>query len=335
VIVYVLIGVTASVVSRFPTAEKRHATLKLPLEDSPYLLDDHGPVFVCGCPRSGTTFLSKCIGSIHEIEEFVGVLAPPRILHTIGYNTSMRNERESEQLLRIIRDIFWQAFWRRILFRAERAAQIIYRRKPALWFFKRPMLEGRYFCYKEPFLAFAIEQMCAHFSAAKVIHIVRDGRDTADSMVRCYPDALSDAVIQNRELALNKNAEIGCLKRYLDYYLPWWVRGGEEEHFIQSSPYGRYIWMWREMVERVQKCGQSLESGRYLELRYESVVSEPEKNARQVLEFLGFSASVSLLRQLRKGRTISIGISKRNQSNEAIAEAHQIAGPLLKALQYD
>ena len=57
----------------------------LPLEDSPYLLDEHGPLFILGRPRSGTIFLSKCIADIPDVEEFVGVLAPPRIMHLIGY----------------------------------------------------------------------------------------------------------------------------------------------------------------------------------------------------------------------------------------------------------
>jgi len=49
---------------------KAAENIDLSIEDSPYLLDNYNPVFILGCPRSGTTFLSTCIASIPNIEEF-------------------------------------------------------------------------------------------------------------------------------------------------------------------------------------------------------------------------------------------------------------------------
>ncbi len=84
---------------------------ELNLEDSPYLLDEYGPVFILGCPRSGTTFLSSCITSIPHVDEFVGVLAPPRMMHEIGRMAKAGEDYKEMTLL--MRDIFWQSFWRR------------------------------------------------------------------------------------------------------------------------------------------------------------------------------------------------------------------------------
>ncbi len=97
--------------------------LGLPLEDSPYLLDEHGPVFILGYPRSGTTLLSKAIARIEQVEEFLGILLPPRLVHILG-SKAVANQHLSYLLL-VIRDIFWQAFWRRRYFRRERIVEVL------------------------------------------------------------------------------------------------------------------------------------------------------------------------------------------------------------------
>jgi hypothetical protein len=306
---------------------------ELSLGSAPAFLDRHGPIFIVGCPRSGTTFLSSCIGRINEIEQFSGVLATPRMMHLIGMLASQGNPLV-DLLLWNMRDTFWHAFNRRIYFGGERVAEVVYGRKPWHWIFRRPTMEGRYFSYKEPFLAFAIREVCAHFPASKVVHIIRDGRDNADSMVRRYPDALSDKVLDDHAHAMNKNSEIGIPKPYGDRFVPWWVESGHEERFLDCSKYGRYVWMWREMVTRTRNCGEQLGPDRYLEMRYESVVTESKQNAKTLLNFLGFEASRSMLRRLEKGRASSIGISRKNQPAKAIDEANGIAGQLLKTLDY-
>ena len=79
----------------------------LPIEDRPDSLDDYGPVFILGCPRSGTTFLSDCIGAITGTREFVGILAPPRMMHLIGSDI---NEDFRDKLMSSIRDVFGKPF---------------------------------------------------------------------------------------------------------------------------------------------------------------------------------------------------------------------------------
>jgi hypothetical protein len=306
----------------------------LPLEDSPYLLDRHGPIFIVGSPRSGTTFLSSCIASINRVEQFAGVLAPPRLMHLIALRSSQSCREDCQHLLNVMRDVFWQAFWRRILFRTERVAQVFARRKSLRWALMRPTLDGRLFCYKEPFLCFAVDEICNYFTAAKIVHIVRDGRDNADSMLRSYPHALCDEVLGDLWLATNKNSEIGIPRAFGKHYVPWWIEAGEEEQFLHCSQYGRCIWMWREMVSRVIACGRQIGPERYLELRYESVVREPLKNAERILNFLKLSASGSLLNRLKRGHSASIGIGRKRQTANALNDAGRIAGPLLDTLGY-
>jgi hypothetical protein len=213
--------------------------------------------------------------------------------------------------------------------------QVLRRNKRVRTLARRPGLEGSLFCYKEPFMCFAIEQVAQHFPNAKFIHILRDGRDSADSLERTYPDALTDRVLQDNTLAINKNSEIGIIRHYRDFCLPWWVPAPKENDFIARSAYGRYVWMWKEMVSRTIACGRSIGSQRYLELRYEDMVVQPVENARRLLDFLGFPIGRRLLRRLNSARTDSVKISKIRQSRARLDEAAAVAGDLLRQLGYE
>jgi hypothetical protein len=312
----------------------QHTDLYLPLEDSPALLDKHGPIFVLGCPRSGTTFLSHCLGSLEQIEEFVGVLAPPRLMHSIGCRSAQGETVSVENMLRIMRDVFWQSFWRRRYFLPERMIQVLSGKKRASNLLSKPSLEGAYFCYKEPFMCLAATEVARHFPNSKFIHILRDGRDSADSLERTYPDALTDRVLTNKRLANNKNSEIGIIRPYRDFFLPWWVPAGREDDFVRRSAYGRCVWMWNEMVSRTIACGHSLGMERYIEVRYEEVVSQPLKQAQRLLDFRGLPMSKRLRRRFDRARTESIGVARNRQCPERLDEAKAVAGDLLRHLGY-
>lgn len=307
--------------------------LNLHLEDSPYLLDEHGPFFILGCPRSGTTFLSKCVGSVAEIEQFDGVLVPPRLMHLVGHLAS--EGKDVRVLLLAMRDVFWQSFWRRRFFTNEVLARILARQKGLGSLLKMRSLEGVYFCHKDAFLCFAMSQLADHFPNSKFIHIVRDGRDNADSLERSYPDALSDRVLSDEILANNKNTEIGVSRAHQGYFLPWWVSPEKQDDFIKMSRYGRCVWMWQEMVRRGMDCGDRLGSARYLQVSYESVVSDPLTNARNILQFLGFSLRRRSARKFATAHTASVGISKKRPNRREFDEAASIGGELLKQLGYE
>jgi Sulfotransferase family len=318
-----------------PTPEAEHSGLEqtlnrssLPLEDSPYLLDQHGPVFILGCPRSGTTFLSNCIADIPDLEEFVGILAPPRIMHLIGYGSD-RGE-PTTQLLKTVRDIFWQAFWRRRLFFSYRlGASVAMRKFRAL--LQKPTLAESIFCYKEPFLCFAAEEFAVEFSNSKFIHIIRDGRDNADSMMRSYPDALTDTVLSDKFLVENKSSEVGVHRDVRGFAVPWWIKPRNEEDFLAASQFGRYLYLWREMTVRAQVL-RKLGPDRYLEIRYEEFVDHSAQTVSRVCRFLGRNPAKS--KKARNAFSGSVGISASRQGPGKLAEANLIAGDLLRSLGY-
>lgn len=311
------------------TSNKQSAPVRLPLEDSPYLLDEHGPLFILGCPRSGTTLLSRCIADIPDIEEFVGVLAPPRVMHMIGY--AQEQNQPTEQLLRLVRDVFWQSFWRRRLFLSARLATAFAARR-VHGLLRKPTLSRSIFCYKEPFLCFAAPAFANEFKNSKFVHIYRDGRDNADSMVRTYGDALSDAVLSDKFFVENKSSEVGMHRDVRGFCMPWWVKPEAEDAFLDASRFGRYVYMWREMTMRARAL-RELGPERYLEIRYEEFVEHPARIIAQVSTFLGRGEVKS--RNARAAFNKSVGISAKWQDAEKLKEANQIAGDLLRSLEYE
>lgn len=301
------------------------------VQDAPVRIDAHGPVFILGCPRSGTTFLSDCLAAVPGVEEFVGILAPPKLMHLLG---RMEAGAEREALTDAVNAIFCEAIFHRTTFRSERLAQLYQRNITAAEFLRRPVLADQMLLYKEPFLCFAAEVFAEAFPRSKFIHIVRDGRDNADSLDRRYPLALSDEVLQSAELSASSQSEVGFWRRVDGFNFPWWVAPADEAAFRALDKYGRCVWLWREMTARARRLRTVLPAERYLEIRYEDLVREPQLWGARLLNFLGRPDSRLFRRKLGKAFQGSVRISKKNQSEARRAEAERIAGDLLRDLGY-
>ena len=304
---------------------------KFHLEDRPSCLDDHGPIFILGCPRSGTTFLSECMSGIPGICEFVGLLAPPRLMHVLGRNKGVFG---SSEILDVVRDIFWQHFWRGIYTKGDRVKRWLQGKIGLFEMFATPNLEGKFFCYKEPFLCFAVDPFAISFPKSKFIHIIRDGRDNADSMARTYPYALSDEVLTSDFYSLNKNSEIGFWIKEDGFNFPWWVPKNEWAKFREMSKYQRCVRLWVEMTARARSLRETLPPDRYLEIRYEDFVSKPFEIGKKILDFLGSNDSPKFNKNIGKANINSVNIAMKNQGKSEIAKANEIAGELLLKLGY-
>lgn len=95
------------------------------------------------------------------------------------------------------------------------------------------------------------------FPAAQYVHIVRDGRDAGLSFM--------------------------AMKRKPRFNL------GRPRRLVE------FACAWRLEVEDAQRFGAELGAGRYLELRYEDLVAEPEARLREVSAFLGLAFEPAML----------------------------------------
>jgi len=111
------------------------------------------------------------------------------------------------------------------------------------------------------------------FPDAQVIHIIRDGRDTAIS----------------------------------------WLRTGFDPRNLYMAAR-----MWREMVRKGRQDGAALPAGAWLEVRYETLLAQPEATMRQVCDFLGEPFVAEVLRPSRIKMSPHPGLTALSMRDEVV-----------------
>jgi len=286
---------------------------------------------VLGCPRSGTTFLMEVLNTLPDAECVTGTILPvsiPQIVNAADLSPTLYDalavgfERALDDYMESGR------------FHSRAAAVQKWVNAPTglrgLYDALRLRRSVRRMIYKEPFLSFAPEFVYYALPDAKIIHIYRDGRDCANSLIRTY-DVLSD-----ENLTHLMGAEMRLGRKVGDAYVPWWVEDGREEEFLAASPFGRAIWMWAYMVRRCDHFFSLPEveaSGRVMLLRYEEFMQAPEAYGEKILEHLGLESTRAFRRRLQTAHTGSIGKHERRGPQE-IEEAERLAGPELARYGY-
>lgn len=311
----------------------RTEPLDIPLENASSLLDSIPLTFVMGCPRSGTTFLLRCLAGLPRTRAYAGILIPDRLCHVIA---SAAPSPLAEDLLHSCRAVLWKTFVSSMLSRRYHLMRAV-REPGSAWATARTLmgrsrlaLEEFAMVYKEPFLAMAAVPFAKHFAGARFIHLIRDGRDCADSLERTYGSALSDEVLDAREGRWREvGSEIGVGRERDGMILPWWVPDEHGRRFLDSSRYERYLWLWSECVTRARES-QGAAGDRYLEIRYEELCAEPSRTGERLLRFLEVDGSRRLWNTLGSARSSSIGIG----GSVARGEVWEPIASLLRELGY-
>ncbi|MGB3681466.1 MAG: sulfotransferase [Rubrobacteraceae bacterium] len=125
---------------------------------------------------------------------------------------------------------------------------------------------------------------------ARIIHIVRDGRDAAVSIVHHrWNNARDEDGIY----------ELGSAeRRKRDAYRenPSELFDAGEGLFTEKAIRNMAV-SWREQVGRVMRDGRTLPGGHYTEVRYEDLLESPEENLVRLLEFLGADTDDEVVRR--------------------------------------
>ena len=203
-------------------------------------------------------------------------------------------------------------------------AEETYRKLSAL----RSSLDGDVLLEKNPKHVIRISFLRALFPEARFVHIIRDGRDaTASLMFR------------------NRGAQWGHLK------LPGWEgllkRYPDENHI-------RCAHQWRYAVATARSDAKQLGKNDYLEVRYETLVSDAHGTIEKVLAFLQLNLEPQVIsfldkiqdktggsyharRQIRhyiENHERRVGRFRENLSPSQIADVHRVCGDLLAELGY-
>lgn len=253
------------------------------------------PVFVIGAPRSGTSFLGRCIGRLPGISYHFEPAATQRAAQHVYF------DRWSSE-------------------RAARFYRTVYQ-----WLLRIHLDGDLRYADKSPRNCFLVSFLHRTFPDAQFVHIIRDGRDAA----------LSHSKKPWLQAAAAESGEQGVGGHQFGPYARFWVEADRVEEFEATTDYHRCIWAWRRHVERALRASEELSAPQYHEVRYERLARAPTDTGRRLLDFLGIQHEGSRARLLDQARTAhaeSVGAWKRELSAEQRRTAREEAGALLATL---
>jgi hypothetical protein len=244
-------------------------------------LDDRF-VFVVGSPRSGTTFLARAIGSLAGFVD-LGEVAPVKA--AVPGLATLSPASAASRLRRIL------ALSRRVgLVGAVRPVE------------------------QTPEMSFVVRAIPLAYPEARVVHIVRDGRDVACSLLE-KPWLRSE---QTR--ADDAGVPYGAYARF-------WVEQERREEFERASDARRAAWVWRSYVTAARADDGALE------IRYEELTTDPEGVAAKITGHLDVPVE-RLTAALARAHASSVGRYRTDLSAEQLADVEEEAGALLRELGY-
>lgn len=278
------------------------------------------PIILVGFARSGTTLLGRLVRAHPDVT----VLVEPRTVWMTGNAYHPHDALGPEQLTPRIADRIDRKF----------AALLAESGRTRL-------------AEKTPSNCLRLGFVHALYPDCKVVHILRDGRDSVRSLLQAQnraPNTRPRLLRRMREtpllewpanLPLLVRTVIGTqlLGRRRGSF--WGPRPPGWRDWIGLPPHVRAARQWRACVEAALRDGRRLPPGSYLEFRYEELVQDPVAWTRRILEFTGLPEDASVLEHaasyVEKGRaerwrsTLSAG-----QEAEMLAELE----PQLSGLGY-
>ncbi len=240
-------------------------------------------VFVVGSPRSGTSFTGRALGSLPGFVDLDEVqpwkAAIPMLL----------GKPDAEIAPRL----------RRILERVRTLG----------------LAGGLRGVEQTPETSFVLAAALGAYPEAVAVHVVRDGRDVATSLLeRGWLSA-------ERTGADDARLPFGPYARF-------WVEPGREGEFAQVSDATRAAWAWRRYVTAAGAVPE-----RTVVVRYEQLVSDPAAAAAPVAEMLGVDAEL-VAAAFAEAHDTSAGRWRRDLTPEQLADVEKEAGDALAALGY-
>jgi hypothetical protein len=245
-------------------------------------LDDR-LVFVLGSPRSGTTFIAGVLGSLPGFCD-LGEVAPLKA--AVPELAALPPAQAARRL-------------RRILGIARRAG-----------------LVGSVRAVEQtPEVAHLLRAVPRAYPEATIVHMVRDGRDVACSL------------LEKRWL---RPAQTSSDDAGLAYgsYARFWVEPDRREEFERVSDARRAAWVWRSYLSAVRSAGVPV-----LEVRYERMAESPAVVAAELAPAIGAPMDV-LASALTRVHAHSVGRWRRDLDDAQLADVLAEAGDLLCELGY-
>jgi len=245
-------------------------------------LDDR-LVFVVGSPRSGTTFLAGAIGSLPGFVD-LGEVAPVKA--AVPELAALEPEEAARRLRKTL------AVARRVgLVGSVRAVE------------------------QTPELAHVASIIPLAYPQARVVHIVRDGRDVVCSLLEKPWLRPEQAKADDAGIAYGS-------------YARFWVEPERRDEFERVSDARRAAWAWRRYVTAARTLQPAA-----LELRYEEIAADPTSAAHKLAAHLD-APEDQLAAALARAHGTSVGRYRDDLTADQLGDMLAEAGDLLRELGY-
>ena len=240
-------------------------------------------VFVVGSPRSGTSFTAGAIGALPR---FVDLGEVPLLKAAIPHLVELPEDEQAAEIRHVLQRVRGLAFVRKL-----RGVE------------------------QTPETGFILPAALRAFPLATAVHVVRDGRDVACSL------------LERGWLSAKRGAESDDAKLSYGVHPRFWVEPERRDEFVRASDARRAAWAWRRYVTAARAAPEQT-----VELRYEELAADPDA-AWPLAHALGVGAD-ELTESFAAAHSNSVGRWKRDLTPEQVADVEDEAGALLAELGY-
>ena len=308
-----------------------NARLKAAMPARPHILVVNGrkvrqPVFVIGAPHSGTDLLARALKQSDGFHVTMGKPAVLSVVHAFARSPSIQRGR-GEAATTVLRDAFAQAW--------QVSAHGCMGCSPPCR--EAGQVDGAGICVAErdivrygdasPDLIYCADGLVDAFPDARIVQIIRDGRDVVAGML-----GDSGALSWFSPGVANVESE---------FPNPFFGIETEEdrEAWPQLSPSARCALRWRWSVRLAAGLHHGLPAGQLKTLRYEHLMSKPDEVLSDLSKFVGVTVAAAEIRNeartLRtRGRSRGAPTHQRSLGSQDIAQVEKIAGEELRRLGY-
>jgi len=245
------------------------------------------PIFVIGCPRSGTTLAANMIG-LHP--ELANVSEAGRLWDPRHYDDDNADH-----------------FWAPDHATPDEIDRVHRRFEHA----RRRIGSERRLLNKHPRMSVRLDFLTRAFPDAFYLHVIRDGRAAASSMVQ----------------------RLARWPERPQHPLGQFVRPKNWRELRRDNPLEEGILVWREIVQHVLDAKPQL-APRYMEMRYEDLCADPTRVLRDTLGFLELSNDDRSVANLMTEKLESRNFKVERLPASDVEMMNRLAGPLLKTLGY-
>jgi hypothetical protein len=286
----------------------------------------HQPVFVVGAPHSGADLIGRALKVSASFHVTMGQPSVLRVVYAFARRPSMHQGR-AQAAATVMRDAFaqgWQVTPHSCLECTRECRAAAGLAADAVG----PCVELRgleRFGDASPDLIYCAEALTYAFPDARIVQVIRDGRDVVTSM-------LADPVVMSwfRPSFVNVDTE---------FPNPFFGIETEDDRELWPTlaPAARCALRWRWSVRLAARLHHSLPAGQLKTIRYEDLLSKPDEALVELSRFTGTMGAAAEIRDVARASR-QHGRTRRpagpSLSNEDAAQIDKLAGEELRRLGY-